>query len=322
MSRELLLLRHGKSDWDNDLEDFYRPIKDRGKRAAQRMGVWLAQNGHVPAYILSSPAVRALETARKCVKAMGGVASAIEQDPRIYEASPEQLLKVLAGCPTQAQSLLLVGHNPGFEQLLAWLLGDDLHLPPDGKLMPTACLARLQLPDDWTQLERGCARLLDHIRPQMLPKKFPFTSASGTEYRDRPAYYYQQSAVIPYRKGEDGMEVLLVSASSGRHWVVPKGIQEPGLSPQASATKEAEEEAGILRGRVEPQALGQYSYNKWGSRCQVSVYAMQVEELSPEADWNQGQRQRKWVPSARVAGYLKQPELADLVLELAQRHRP
>ncbi len=318
MSRELLLLRHGKSDWDNDLTDFDRPLKDRGKRSAQRMGVWLQQNDRRPDVIVSSPAVRALETARKCAKAMGLTAGEIQQDERIYEASPETLLEVLADAPISAGRLMLVGHNPGFENLLLWLLGEGFAPSADGKVMPTAALAQLELPDDWGSLEHGCAQLLDHVFPRTLPKKFPFPTADGVEYRDRPAYYYRQSAVIPYRLAKGRVEILLVSSSSGRHWVVPKGIHEPGMSAEDSAAKEAEEEAGILQGKIGDKELGRYRYSKWGSQCSVRVFPMQVNELVKDEDWDGGYRQRKWVPAQKVAGFLKQPELADFALALAR----
>jgi phosphohistidine phosphatase len=63
--------------------------------------------------------------------------------------------------------------------------------------------------------------------------------------RNKPDYFYRQSGVIPVRKTDEGVEVLLVRSRSGRRWVIPKGIVEPCLSPAASAPKEAEEEAGV-----------------------------------------------------------------------------
>lgn len=64
MKYELLLLRHGKSDWSTGDDDFHRPLKDRGKHAAQRIGVWLAQQKRIPDIIISSPAERALNSAQ------------------------------------------------------------------------------------------------------------------------------------------------------------------------------------------------------------------------------------------------------------------
>ena len=70
---------------------------------------------------------------------------------------------------TQAPaSVLLVGHNPGLESLLRYLADGDLDEPKDGKLLPTAALARLEMPDDWCALESGCAILLTLLRPKAL----------------------------------------------------------------------------------------------------------------------------------------------------------
>lgn len=68
MPRELLLLRHGKSDWDTDTDDFNRPLKDRGKRGAQRVGVWLLRQGLLPDLVIASPAERALVTAENAAR--------------------------------------------------------------------------------------------------------------------------------------------------------------------------------------------------------------------------------------------------------------
>ena len=144
MSNELLILRHGKSDWDTPHSDFDRPLKDRGKRDAQRIGVWLAQHNLQPDIIVSSPAERAIVTAQKCCKAMGMSVQIIHADQRIYEADTGTLLKVLADCPKKAKRIMLVGHNPGLEVLLLWLSRENLAIPVDGKLLPTAALARLK----------------------------------------------------------------------------------------------------------------------------------------------------------------------------------
>jgi len=318
MPRELLLLRHGKSDWEIDTDDFNRPLKDRGKRGAQRMGVWLQQQGFIPDLIISSPAERALNTAEKCCKTMGIGATDIEQDKRIYRADSAQLLEVLANCPAEAQRVMLVGHNPGLEQLLMQLA----ELPPkpgsDGKLMPTATLARLMMPDDWGRLNPGSAKLLQLVRGSKLPKKFPFPAPHGKEERDRPAYYYTQSSVIPYRINENGVEVLMVRSSQDKHWVVPKGIADPGLSLQESAGKEAWEEAGV-EGQVMEDAIGSYSYPKWGATCTVTVYPMVVSRELPQAEWEERHRGREWVSAGKAAQLLKQAELGPLVSALEKR---
>ena len=320
MTRELMLLRHGKSDWSTGQDDFHRPIKDRGKRGAQRQGVWLAQQGLEPDYAVTSPAERALVTAQKTLKAMGGHDGKLQKDGRIYAASLRDLLSVLADCPADAGRVLLVGHNPGLEQLLEFLAGPDLSLPEDGKLMPTAALARLRMPDDWSRLNRGCASLLSLIRPGSLPEKFPFPSPHGKEMRDRPAYYYTQSSVIPYRLHNGEPQILVISSSRNKHYVVPKGIKDPGLTPQESAAKEAEEEAGV-QGRVAESPIGSYSYPKWGATTQVDVYPMEVTRVLPEEEWEEKHRGREWVSPEQAAKRLKQAEIAPMVTTLADRLR-
>ena len=235
MTRELLILRHGKSDWEAGTDDFHRPLKDRGKRGAQRAGVWLLQQGLLPDHVVSSPAERASVTAQKACKAMGMNARIIHREPAVYEAMTGDLLQVLADCPASAQRVLLVGHNPGLEELLIYLAHESIPYPADGKLLPTATLARLAMPDDWRGLHAGSAELLAITRPAELPKKFPFPFPDGPERRDRPAYYYTQSSVIPYRLQDGQPQILIVSSSQRKHWVVPKGIRDPGLSPQELA---------------------------------------------------------------------------------------
>lgn len=126
-----------------------------------------------------------------------------------------------------------------------------------------------------------------------------------------PTWMYRQSAVVPYRQGAGGVEVLLVTSRKGKRWVLPKGVVDPGLSPAESAAKEAEEEAGV-RGPVDPRALGSYRYRKWGGVCTVEVFAMAVEEEAtawPEA----GFRRRRWLPADQARSLLDEPELRSLL---------
>ena len=121
MNYELILLRHGKSDWNTNETDYNRPVTDRGKRGAQRIGVWLAQNGLKPDMVISSPAERARLTAQKMMKAMGETAHYIIYDERIYEAELNDLLEVLSGISRETKRVILVGNNPGLEQVLTFL---------------------------------------------------------------------------------------------------------------------------------------------------------------------------------------------------------
>jgi phosphohistidine phosphatase len=167
MPRELLLLRHAKSDWDaNSPSDFERPLAKRGNRDAPHVGEWLYREGLVPDVVVSSPAERARQTAVKVCNSMDFKKKKILWDEDVYAADLPALLGVLARCPAKAETVLLVGHNPGLEELLRFLAGDELEVPPDGKLLPTATLARLEMPNDWAALDAGCAQLVGICRPR------------------------------------------------------------------------------------------------------------------------------------------------------------
>ncbi len=313
-----MLLRHGKSDWSQQLNDFDRPLKDRGKRGAQRMGVWLQQQERVPDLVVSSPAERAIVTAQKAVKAMLGDAARIVQDRRVYAAQVEDLLAILAELPQETRRVMLVGHNPGLEYLVEYLADKPIPLPSDGKLLPTASLAILEMPDDWQQLKAGAGQLISITRSSGLPKKFPFPDHKGEELRDRPAYYYNQSSVIPYRIRDGKPEILVVMSSKRKHWVVPKGVSDPATSLQASAAKEAFEEAGV-EGEVGDTALGSYEYEKWGATCTVQVYPMRVSHVIDEATWEESHRGREWLSPKQAMKRLKQAELKPMIEALAKQ---
>nr|VFK13023.1 MAG: phosphohistidine phosphatase [Candidatus Kentron sp. LFY] len=164
-TRELLLLRHAKSDWKVAVSsDFERPLSKRGARDAPRVGQWLNRQGLRPDLVISSPATRAHRTARQVCKAFGIEENHIDWEARIYDSDTRVLLDILAECSPQAARVLLVGHNPGLVLLLTYLCS-ALESPPDGKILATATLARLGMPPDWRALHPGSATLLSLTRP-------------------------------------------------------------------------------------------------------------------------------------------------------------
>lgn len=165
--RELLILRHAKSAWNVDAAtDYDRPLSKRGKQAAPRVGAWLRQQGLLPDLVVSSPAKRAKKTTLKVCQELGIAKREVWWEPRIYEATTRTLLEVLAEFPEGAKTVLLVGHNPGLEDLISYLCGPELAVPADGKLLPTATLARLHVPADWRTLQPGCGTLVSLTRPR------------------------------------------------------------------------------------------------------------------------------------------------------------
>jgi phosphohistidine phosphatase len=124
--------------------------------------------------------------------------------------------------------------------------------------------------------------------------------------------------VIPYRLRDGRPEILIVSSSQRKHWVVPKGIKDPGLTAQDSAAKEAWEEAGV-EGQVAEEALGSYQYEKWGATCTVEVFPMVVTRTIPEDEWEERHRGREWVTPEVAQRRLRQAELKPLVAALVSR---
>jgi phosphohistidine phosphatase len=170
-TRTLLILRHAKSDRDGaPADDFARPLARRGRRAAPRIGRWLQVHGPVPDLVLSSPALRARQTAEVVTEALDVPAERIQFDDRLYLATCDTLLDVLAGCPSRTRTLLLVGHNPGLEELLEYLCAEPPPRNTAGKLLTAGALARLTLRQDWKKLEARSAELLELARPRELDK--------------------------------------------------------------------------------------------------------------------------------------------------------
>src|SRR5215216_4906855 len=147
--KTLLLLRHAKSSWDTaGLRDFDRPLAGRGKRDAPRMGKALAERGPAPDLIISSPAARAKATVEAFVKA-AGFNLAPQFESSIYDAATAELMKLVRRLPDDRSTVLLVGHNPGFEDLVARLTGSL-------ERMPTCALACMELEvDSWQAVEDG-----------------------------------------------------------------------------------------------------------------------------------------------------------------------
>ncbi len=163
--QDLLLLRHGKSDWNMHTSDFNRPLNKRGQRNAQQIGEWLDEQKLIPDLIISSPATRALTTAEIVCEAMGLPIHSIQTEKSIYQAELSDLHQVLSDIPDTIQRLLMVGHNPGFEYLLRHL-APKIPTPDDGNFMPTATLAYLQLDPTWSFLQNS----FFIQRPKDLPK--------------------------------------------------------------------------------------------------------------------------------------------------------
>ena len=161
--KTLLILRHAKSSWKHpEWTDHDRPLNKRGKRDAPCMGKLLRTQGLVPDLIISSTAKRARSTA-KIVARKSGYKEEVELTPRFYLASPSEYISVLTRLSDDYERVMVVGHNPGMEELVERLTGEL-------EIMTTAALAQVLLSiDQWSQLDEETAGELAHLwRPKEL----------------------------------------------------------------------------------------------------------------------------------------------------------
>ena len=170
--KKLTLLRHAKSSWNDPVDrDFDRPLNKKGKRAAAVMGRFIRSKGLTFDQILASPAVRVIETLENVEEARG---KAMEPtwDRKIYLASSATLLDVLRGANADADHILMVGHNPGLEDLVFDLVPDDGTSPARDEVetkYPTAALAEMTLAiDSWADIGEKCGSLDRFTRPRDL----------------------------------------------------------------------------------------------------------------------------------------------------------
>ena len=169
--KRLSILRHAKSSWDDPrLDDFNRPLNDRGWKAARRMGRELKARGIKIDLVLSSTAARARETIDG-VQEKYDFDAPIEFDQGLYLASEAELLERVRALDDEVKSPLLIGHNPGLERLIAELTRHDktgLRRRVEGKF-PTGAFAVLELPaHHWREVEPGHGKVVELVLPKEL----------------------------------------------------------------------------------------------------------------------------------------------------------
>ncbi len=160
--KTVFLLRHAKSGWkDAEMRDFDRPLTGRGRQDSSVIGRFIRKHSIKPDTIISSPAERARETIEivaKTAKLQGQV----RYDERIYDAHAGNLLEVISQISEQFASALMIGHNPGFSDLVRHLTGEE-------SPMPTAALAQVALDiEQWNELRPGCGELKRMTKPKEL----------------------------------------------------------------------------------------------------------------------------------------------------------
>ena len=163
--RTLYLLRHAKSSWkDASLRDFDRPLKDRGRKAAKRIGAHLGSERLSDPLVICSPAVRTRETVDIVLK-NAELDVEVRFDERIYEASLRDLLLVVSEIPDEKELTILIGHNPGFEELLAYLSGEY-------RRMPTCAFAKIKFDvGSWKDIREDAGTLEWFVIPKELEEE-------------------------------------------------------------------------------------------------------------------------------------------------------
>ncbi len=166
--KTLGLLRHAKSDWDDLAKrDFDRGLNDRGRKGAALIGAHIARHGVKFDRLLASPAERVRQTLATSLPEMEP-----EFDQRLYLASTDTLMDVLREKSGDADAVLVVGHNPGLQELLFELVppaAEDAMFDDLSSKYPTATFAVFTLDiDDWSELDEDCGRLVHFKRPRDL----------------------------------------------------------------------------------------------------------------------------------------------------------
>ncbi len=172
--RQLLLLRHAKSSWDNPrLSDHDRPLNARGRTASALMGRTIRELGLIPDMVLLSTALRAQET--YLLLGPWPEHPLLEIRGELYLAGNQRLLDELHRVPETVRSVMLIAHNPGLHELAMRLVGEDVmvssgtsHIKRLAQNYPTAALAEFNIPGPWRKLNDGDGRLARFLVPREL----------------------------------------------------------------------------------------------------------------------------------------------------------
>ena len=168
--RTLYILRHAKSDWgDESLRDFDRPLNGRGRKAAKAMGSEMRERGFAPDFVLLSPSRRTTETLARIEEGYGASFEKREEQA-IYLADAGTLVDLIRGAPDKSEHLMVVGHNPGMQELVRALAqGPQELLEEAGAKFPTGALVEIRFDiDDWPDVSPGSGSIRSFLRPRDL----------------------------------------------------------------------------------------------------------------------------------------------------------
>ena len=155
MMKTLFLVRHAKSSWDNPgLRDFDRPLNERGQTDAPRMAQFIVKQGITPDLLVSSPAKRAITTALFFAEAFNKKPEEVVRETNIYEAYPQEILQIISRLPSDANTVMLFGHNPTFTDVANRFTEDFI------ENVPTCGIVKIMSNvEHWNELYEGNARV-------------------------------------------------------------------------------------------------------------------------------------------------------------------
>jgi phosphohistidine phosphatase len=158
--KKLFIIRHAKSDWSNPhLKDFDRPLNHRGNKNVPFMGKLLKNNGVFPDLILSSPALRAVSTAKLLAKEIN-YKNEIELNENIYETDYQTLLDIIRNVSDKNKTVFIIGHNPGLSNLVDYICPINLD-------MPTCAIVELDFnTPSWESISKENATLASYEYPK------------------------------------------------------------------------------------------------------------------------------------------------------------
>lgn len=167
--KQILLLRHAKSSWENDsLRDFDRPLAKRGRKDAPLVGVFLKNTDNLPQRTIASGAKRARQTTDLVLQSAGIKMDMVQWEDELYSGSAVTYLEHIQQTEHNVERLLVVGHNPKIEYTISLLCGSADHVVAR---MPTATLVCIEHPaEEWRKVVAGTARIGWMVTPKLLKK--------------------------------------------------------------------------------------------------------------------------------------------------------
>jgi phosphohistidine phosphatase len=158
LMKTLFIVRHAKSSWEDiSVGDFDRPLNERGKKDAPRMGKRLKEKEIHPELMLTSPAKRAFSTCEKIAKILGYTLDKIKTDRRLYHASEEEIVTILSNLKDKCDSVMIFGHNPGLTEFVNTITDGSNGIDN----IPTCGVIALTLPiDSWSELGKAKGKML------------------------------------------------------------------------------------------------------------------------------------------------------------------